>query len=49
MTFSERYPEKAPRVRFTSEMFHPNVSGGGGGGPSATVLVVLVPALCEGF
>lgn len=25
MTFTERYPEKAPRVRFTSEVFHPNV------------------------
>ena len=24
LTFSERYPEKPPRVRFTSEMFHPN-------------------------
>ena len=25
LTFSDRYPEKPPRVRFTSEMFHPNV------------------------
>lgn len=25
ITFSENYPDKAPRVRFTSEMFHPNV------------------------
>ncbi|CAL9002040.1 unnamed protein product [Prunus brigantina] len=25
LTFGERYPEKPPRVRFTSEMFHPNV------------------------
>lgn len=25
LTFSERYPEKPPRVRFTSECFHPNV------------------------
>ncbi|CAN6562769.1 unnamed protein product [Malus baccata var. baccata] len=25
LTFSERYPEKPPRVRFTSEIFHPNV------------------------
>lgn len=24
LTFGERYPEKPPRVRFTSEMFHPN-------------------------
>ena len=25
LTFSERYPEKPPRIRFTSECFHPNV------------------------
>lgn len=25
LTFTEAYPEKPPRVRFTSEMFHPNV------------------------
>ena len=25
ITFSEHYPEKPPRVRFTSDMFHPNV------------------------
>lgn len=25
LTFSENYPEKPPRVRFTSEIFHPNV------------------------
>ncbi|PNW75165.1 hypothetical protein CHLRE_12g515450v5 [Chlamydomonas reinhardtii] len=24
-TFTERYPDKPPRVRFSSEMFHPNV------------------------
>ncbi len=24
MTFTEEYPDKPPRVRFTSEMFHPN-------------------------
>lgn len=29
ITFSERYPEKPPRVRFTSEVFHPNVYGDG--------------------
>mmetsp|Transcript_28241 Transcript_28241/g.72002 ORF Transcript_28241/g.72002 Transcript_28241/m.72002 type:complete len:157 (-) Transcript_28241:513-983(-) len=29
ITFSERYPEKPPRVRFTSEMFHPNVYSDG--------------------
>lgn len=27
ITFTEHYPEKPPRVRFTSEMFHPNVYG----------------------
>jgi hypothetical protein len=26
LQFSERYPEKPPRVRFTCEIFHPNVS-----------------------
>lgn len=25
LTFSEKYPEKPPRVRFLTEMFHPNV------------------------
>jgi len=25
ITFSDRYPEKPPRVRFTSKVFHPNV------------------------
>mmetsp|Transcript_21805 Transcript_21805/g.37216 ORF Transcript_21805/g.37216 Transcript_21805/m.37216 type:complete len:159 (+) Transcript_21805:193-669(+) len=25
VTFTERYPDKPPRIRFTSEMFHPNV------------------------
>lgn len=25
ITFTERYPDKPPRVRFTSEVFHPNV------------------------
>lgn len=25
ITFGERYPDKPPRVRFTSEVFHPNV------------------------
>ena len=25
ITFSDHYPEKPPRVRFTSDMFHPNV------------------------
>mmetsp|Transcript_13435 Transcript_13435/g.24098 ORF Transcript_13435/g.24098 Transcript_13435/m.24098 type:complete len:158 (-) Transcript_13435:96-569(-) len=29
LTFSEQYPEKAPRVRFTCEMFHPNVYNDG--------------------
>lgn len=29
ITFSENYPEKPPRVRFTSEIFHPNVYGDG--------------------
>ena len=24
ITFSEHYPDKPPRVRFTSEVFHPN-------------------------
>ena len=28
MTFGEQYPEK-PRVRFTSEVFHPNVYSDG--------------------
>jgi hypothetical protein len=26
VTFSEQYPDRPPRVRFTSEVFHPNVS-----------------------
>ena len=25
ITFTDNYPEKPPRVRFTSDMFHPNV------------------------
>ncbi|KAG9440023.1 hypothetical protein H6P81_020188 [Aristolochia fimbriata] len=25
LTFGDNYPEKPPRVRFTSEVFHPNV------------------------
>lgn len=29
ITFGESYPEKPPRVRFTSEMFHPNVYSDG--------------------
>lgn len=29
ITFSEQYPEKPPRVRFTSEIFHPNVYSDG--------------------
>lgn len=29
MSFSERYPEKPPRVRFTCELFHPNVYADG--------------------
>jgi hypothetical protein len=29
LTFLENYPEKPPRVRFTSEIFHPNVYGDG--------------------
>ena len=29
MTFGEQYPEKPPRVRFTSEVFHPNVYSDG--------------------
>lgn len=29
ITFTERYPEKPPRVRFTTEMFHPNVYSDG--------------------
>lgn len=29
MTFSEQYPEKPPRVRFISEIFHPNVYNDG--------------------
>ncbi|PRW57838.1 ubiquitin-conjugating enzyme E2 1-like [Chlorella sorokiniana] len=29
ITFSEQYPDKPPRVRFTSEMFHPNVYSDG--------------------
>lgn len=29
LQFSERYPEKPPRVRFTCEMFHPNVYSDG--------------------
>ena len=29
MTFGEQYPEKPPRIRFTSEVFHPNVYSDG--------------------
>ena len=29
LTFGDDYPSKAPRVRFTSEMFHPNVYSDG--------------------
>ena len=25
LTFNDQYPDKPPRVRFTSEMFHPNI------------------------
>ena len=25
LTFTDQYPDKPPRVRFTSEMFHPNI------------------------
>lgn len=25
ITFNENYPEKPPRIRFTTEIFHPNV------------------------
>merc|ERR1712046_531002 len=25
LTFTDEYPDKPPRVRFTSEMFHPNI------------------------
>mmetsp|Transcript_14822 Transcript_14822/g.17903 ORF Transcript_14822/g.17903 Transcript_14822/m.17903 type:complete len:156 (+) Transcript_14822:297-764(+) len=29
LTFSEQYPEKPPRIRFTSDVFHPNVYSDG--------------------
>ncbi|KAK9865992.1 hypothetical protein WJX84_006339 [Apatococcus fuscideae] len=29
LTFGESYPEKPPRVRFTTEIFHPNVYADG--------------------
>ncbi|CAI5984783.1 unnamed protein product [Closterium sp. NIES-64] len=29
LIFSEQYPEKPPRVRFTTEVFHPNVYNDG--------------------
>jgi ubiquitin-conjugating enzyme E2 A len=29
MSFTEEYPDKPPRVRFSSEMFHPNVYSDG--------------------
>eukprot|EP00899_Mesostigma_viride_P003559 jgi/Mesvir1/13203/Mv06162-RA.1 len=29
MTFSPQYPEKPPRIRFTSDVFHPNVYSDG--------------------
>ena len=28
ITFSERYPDKPPRVRFVTQMFHPNIYSG---------------------
>jgi ubiquitin-conjugating enzyme E2 A len=30
LTFSEAYPTKAPKVRFISKMFHPNIYKGNG-------------------
>ena len=29
MTFTDKYPEKPPHIRFTTEMFHPNVFADG--------------------
>ncbi|BDA45069.1 Ubiquitin-conjugating enzyme E2 2 [Coccomyxa sp. Obi] len=29
ITFNENYPEKPPRIRFTTDMFHPNVYSDG--------------------
>jgi ubiquitin-conjugating enzyme E2 A len=29
LTFCDRYPEKPPKVRFTTKMFHPNVYADG--------------------
>ena len=29
ITFPDQYPSKPPRVRFISEMFHPNIFGDG--------------------
>ena len=29
LTFNDQYPDKPPRVRFTSEMFHPNIYADG--------------------
>ena len=29
LTFPEDYPSKAPKVRFTTDMFHPNVYADG--------------------
>jgi len=29
LTFSEQYPDKPPKVRFTTEVYHPNVYGDG--------------------
>jgi len=29
LKFSDEYPNKPPKVRFTSEMFHPNIYGDG--------------------
>jgi ubiquitin-conjugating enzyme E2 A len=29
LTFTDQYPEKPPKVRFTSEMFHPNIYSDG--------------------
>ena len=37
LIFSEHYPEKPPRVRFTSEVFHPNGARGLPAAPEAPV------------
>jgi len=36
LVFSERYPERPPRVRFTCEIFHPNVY------PDGTICMDLI-------